>query len=109
MPHEPKNFVVTDPRTFDGDVFSVADRAVAQLAGLVKVSAEAAHDGELMALNAAMERDCQADQEPDAIGWPESPQGRRWAALHTSLEEISKQVNFLRLAAAYDPRHPPKT
>jgi hypothetical protein len=107
MPHDPKRFVVTDPRTFDGNPFEVANRAIAQISALVKIAAEAAADAEVMALNASMERDCQADKEPDAVGWPESPQGRRWAEIQTSLVEISKTLVFLGLAASYDPRHPP--
>ena len=108
MPADPKHFTVVDPRIFDGNPFEVADRAAAQVVGLLEIAREALDDAELMARNAELERQCQRGEELNAVGWPESPEGKRWTAAKSVVDQTSAAVAVLRRAASFDPRHPPK-
>lgn len=104
MPKEPKSFVVTDPREFDGDPFEVADRAAAQAESLLTLTSEAVDDAYVMARNAEMER-----QGGDgASEWPESAAGKRWQSVIDRLPEIRLDLSVLRRVAAFNPKRPPK-
>lgn len=108
MPAKPKHFTVIDARLMDGNPFEVVDRAVAQVVGLLEITSQAVEDAELMARNAELERQCQRGEELDAVGWPVSPQGRRWATVANVLSQIAESTAVLRRAASFDPRNPPK-
>lgn len=108
MPRPEKTVVVTDPRSYDGDPFAVADRAIAQCIGLNTLSKQAVEDAILMARNAEMERQCLAGIEPDAELWLNTVQGRRWHYLWQVLAEQGSTFKALQRAAAYDPKNPSK-
>lgn len=108
MLHDPKSFVVADPRDFDGNCFEVADRAVAQLQGLVQITEEALDPARLMARNAELERQCQRDEDLDATGWDDTAEGRRWARIRVNLGVLKNDLLVLRRAAGFDPKHPPR-
>lgn len=109
MPTDPRHFTVVDPRTFDGNPFEVADRAVAQVIGLLEIIQGAIDDAELMARNAELERQCQRKEDLDAVGWPDSAEGKRWAGVRSVTEQTTSAVQILKRAASFDPRNPPKS
>lgn len=98
MTHQ--SFVVTDPRTFDGDTFEVAERAVRQAHALAGVLRKAVEDAEIMARNAEMDR----QPEPDAKAWPASPQGRQFANVKAAMEREEKRLALLVQAAGFNPK-----
>lgn len=102
MTHIPKQFAVADPRTFDGNPYEVADRAVVQTAGVVALASETAADARVMARNAELER----QETPDAVSWDESAEGKRWGNVLRLLEAIQKDLEVLRTVASYDPKRP---
>lgn len=108
MPHDPKNFVIADPRGFDGDCFEVADRAVAQLQGLLQITEEALASARLMARNAELERQCQRDEDCDAVGWDDTAEGKRWAKVRVNLGVVKADLGILRRVAGFNPKRPPK-
>ena len=109
MTHTPRNFVIADPRDFDGDCFEVADRAVAQLQGLLQLTEEALDPARLMARNSELERQCQRDENCDAIGWDETAEGKRWSKVRVNLGVVKADLGTLRRVAGYNPKRPPKT
>ena len=106
--HDTRTFTVANPRDFDGNPFEVAERAVAQLEGLIAILAEAIPPAELMARNAEMTRRMDAGEEPEGDRWVETPQGRYWVRLATNVASLRAQLRVIKAAAGYDPRHPPK-
>ena len=102
------NFTITDPRTFDGNPFEVAERAVAQLEGLMVLLRESAPLAELMARNAEMTRRMDSGQEPEGDRWATEPQGRQWAALDEETQRVLKRLRAMKAASGFDPKHPPK-
>lgn len=107
MPHEPQKFVVTDPRSFDGNVYEVAQRAVAQLRALERLIELSLLPAEIMARNAELERQMTDGGEPDAPSWADSPQGRMFARIREQNQRVIKALDSLERAVSYDPRHPP--
>jgi hypothetical protein len=97
-------FVITDPRTYDGNPYEVAERAVRQAEALAGILVETIELAALMARNAEMERDLVMTGECDAPGWPDSAQGRRYTALGTVVGEVEKALGGLAKAAAFDPK-----
>lgn len=104
MTHIPKQFAVADPRTFDGNPFEVADRAVAQTEAVVALAAETAIDARVMARNAELER----QDDPNAVGWDEGAEGRRWATVLQLLDSAQSNLVILRRVASYNPKRPPR-
>lgn len=104
MTYPPKHFVVTDPRCFEGDPFEVAERAAEQAEALTRLAMQAADDANIMARNAELERQIIRDEELDAAGWEDSPQGVRWKHITATLGELSKTMISLRRAAGFNPR-----
>lgn len=103
-----RSFIVADPRDFDGTPFEVAGRAAAQLEGLLTLLLEAVPQAELMARNAEMTRRIDTGSDPEGDRWVEEPQGRQWALLKTDLTTLKRRVGYMRAAAAFDPKHPPR-
>lgn len=104
MTHITKQFVVADPRTFDGNCFEVADRAIAQTEALVALAAETAGDARIMARNSELER----QPEPDAIAWDTTAEARRWDNVAQLLTAVLTDLKVLRRVASYNPKHPPR-
>lgn len=100
--YDPKHFTVIDPRTFDGDPYSVAQRACEQAAALAELSAEQADLAYVMARNASMERDLQAKRDPDPAGWEDGPHGRAFAATREALRTQAKRLRAQAQAAAFN-------
>lgn len=108
MTQNPQHFTIVDPRDFEGDPFEVADRAVAQLQGLVALTDEAIESARLMARNAELERQCQRDEDCDAVGWDDTAEGKRWAKVRVNLGVVKADLGILRRVAGFNPKRPPK-
>lgn len=108
MTNDPQKFVVTDPRTFDGNAYEVGARGIAQLRALHRLVELSLGPAELMARNAYMERQMALGQEPDAAGWPDSPQGRIFTRLRRQTTDAIQALTSLERAVAFDPKHPPR-
>lgn len=106
---ELKTFTIAHPRDFDGNPFEVASRAVAQVAGVVHLAREAVGAAELMARNAEMTRRIDLGGQPEGDKWTETPQGRNWQALRDELDAVEKRLRTMKMAAGFDPKHPPRT
>lgn len=104
MAQEPKHFTVVDPRTFEGDPFEVADRAVAQAQAVARVLVGCTETASIMARNAEMERNLMASAEAGASEWDDSLYGKRWNALKEALRRVEKELGTLGKAAAFNPK-----
>lgn len=105
MTHNPKVLVVTDPRTFDGTPYAVADRAVAQITGLVKLTLDVMPETRKMVLNADLSRQMDIGEEPDAKA---SVLNVKLKEIEKELAEIRKRLETIHRAAGYDPKNPPR-
>jgi hypothetical protein len=101
---KPSTFVVTDPRTFDGDPYEVAERAIRQAAAVNTILLDCLEKANLMARNAEMERNLHNDEDPRAGEWETTPQGARIQGLITAANNTEKTLNLLARAAGFDPR-----
>lgn len=108
MTHQPKQFTIADPRTFDGDPFEVAERATLQSAAVAGILRDSLDGTRIMVRNAELERQLLAGVDCDAPGFDTSPQGRKLARLLDEAEAAVKTLETLAKAAAYNPRNPPK-
>jgi hypothetical protein len=107
MTHPTYTLAVSDPREFDGNPYEVAEQATRQLHGLARLMELSLPAVEKMARNAQMERDIALGGEPDAAGWPDSPQGRQFEMIRRQNADHVRVLNYLVQAAAYDPKNPP--
>jgi hypothetical protein len=101
---EPFTFVVTDPRTYDGDPYEVAERATRQAEAVATILAKCVADATVMARNAQMERELSATGECDAAGFEESPQGGRYVKVLESATYCKDQLKILTKAAGFNPK-----
>src|SRR5688500_17668076 len=101
-----KQFVIADPRSFDGDPFEVAERAAAQALALVKLAEEAVDGEQVMARNAAMERDLIDRRTPDPVGYDSGPEGRQWVDVRAHLAGVRTRLAILTRAAGFNPKRP---
>jgi hypothetical protein len=101
-----KQFFIADPRSFDGDPFEVAERAAAQALALVKLAEEATEGAQVMARNAAMERDLIARSTPDPDGYDAGPEGRQWVDIRGDLAAMATRLAILTRAAGFNPKRP---
>lgn len=99
-----KTFVIADPRYMDGDSYEVAERSCLQAAAVAKLLASAISGARLMARNAEMERKIIDGQDPDAVGFDDTPQGRKLAALKKNAEASEHALKVLAKAAGYNPK-----
>lgn len=97
-------FVVTDPRSFDGDPYEVATRAIRQAAAINEILLESLKGAALMARNAEMERNLYHDDDPKVAEWEGSPQGKQYDALIERTRDTIKRLRLLEQAAGFDPR-----
>lgn len=104
MTHLTQSFVIADPRTFDGDPYEVADRAVAQLHGLLALIEQASGPALLMVRNAELERQLAAGDDPSVKAFEDSTQGRRWQEFRDAVAELRKEAMILRRAASFNPK-----
>lgn len=108
MTHDPKHFVVIDPRTIDGDPFEVADYACKQAEAISRILAHTLEGANIMARNAEMERNLMAGDDAKALEWEDGPQGKRYMALIEQTRKIENNVKLLARAASFNPKKPPK-
>lgn len=104
MPENTTTFIVADPRYFDGDSFQVAERACLQAAAVARILGVALDGARLMARNAEMERKILDGDDPDAVGFDSSPQGRKLAALKKNAEASEHALKIIAKAAGYNPK-----
>lgn len=102
------NFTITDPRTFDGNPYEVAERAIGQIEALILLARTSLPAAELIARNAEMTRRMDLGGEPEGDRWVEEPQGRQWKALTDELEHTLKRLRAMKAASGFDPKHPPR-
>lgn len=103
-----KRLVIADPRSYDGDPYQVAERAVQQLRGIVLTFQEVLDPTRLMARNAELERLLATKTEQDELrekahAWDEGPQGRQFQELSDQIAGIDKKLAVLERAVAYNP------
>jgi Ni,Fe-hydrogenase I large subunit len=108
MTADPQTYTVVDPRTFDGNPYEVAGRAMRQLASLVEQMQALAPATSLMVRNAYMERNLAEGKDAGAKEWPESAQGRMISTVTEELSILQRQLNALAKAGEFDPKHPPR-
>lgn len=101
---EPSTFVVADARTFDGDPYEVAERAIRQARAVQEIYLHCLTGAELMARNAEMERNLYHSDDPKAAEWEASPQGKRFQQLKDAAESHAKVLVLLEKAASFNPK-----
>ncbi len=104
--YAPRTFTVADPRTFEGDPYEVAERACRQAAAVATVLEQLLDPTEKMARNAEMERAFAAHEEPKGSEWPNTAQGKRFAALAEEVATVRKSLGILATASGYNPKAP---
>jgi hypothetical protein len=104
MTHLTQSFAIADPRTFDGDPYEVAERAVAQLQGLLTLVEQATGPTLLMVRNAELERQLAAGEDPNVKAFEDSLQGRRWVEFRARVQAARNDLNILRRVAGFNPR-----
>ena len=101
-------FVVADPRTFDGDPYEVAERALKQAAGVASILEQMIDAADKMARNAEMERAFANHEDPKGSEWPRTVQARKLGAIKIAAADHKRTLLALAQAAGYNPRKPPK-
>lgn len=101
-----QTFIVTDPRTFDGDPFDVAKRACAQAEALINLAVKSTNDAFVMARNAEMERQLLDSGRADAPAFENGPYGRQFKTTEESLKHAAANLRLLGKAAGFNPRAP---
>lgn len=104
----PVTFTVADPRTFDGDPYEVAERALRQAAAVAGVLERMIDAADKMARNAEMERAFANHEEPKGSDWPRSPQAKVLIKVKREAALAKLRLNTVAQAAGYNPRNPPK-
>lgn len=104
MLNPPKHFTIVDPRTFDGNPYEVAERAILQTTALLNLAVNSIDSTAMMALNSDLERQLALGEESDPTT---SVLFRRLCGIQVQLSELARQLEVIRRAAVYDPKHPP--
>lgn len=99
-------FIYTDPRELDGSPFEVAGAACLQAENVAALLKTAIVDAFKMARVAEMERQIIADEEPDGIGFTDSPQGKKLIALEHASHGMRVKLRQLAQSAEFDPNAP---
>ena len=103
-PFPTMTFKLADPRTFDGNPYEAASRAVGQVRGLANLMQESLEPVETMLINAFMERQAAMGQEINAKEWYESAEHRNWQQIKLSLEQTTRRLGPQQAAAEFDPK-----
>ena len=99
-----QTFTLADPRSFDGDPYEVAERAVRQAEAVARVLVQTIDGARLMARNAQLERELAMTGECDAVAYDESAEGRRFDSIKEAIEECQRKLKPLAAAVRFDPR-----
>lgn len=105
MTHKPQIIVITDPRTFDGTPYAVAERAMGQIIGLLGQTLDVMPETRKMVLNADLERQLAYGQEPNPHA---SVLTKKLLSIERQMADLRKQLEVIERAAVYDPKHPPR-
>lgn len=102
----PKNLVVLDPRTFDGDPYQVAVRSIQQLIALLDVLGENLDTSALMVRNADLEKELALGNKLGDAGklWHDSPLGRQLLIISKQLEDSKRRLGSIEKAVGFDPK-----
>lgn len=99
-----RRFTVADPRTFDGDVYETAERAIRQAGAVAQVLDEALSTAYTMLRNAELDRQLILTGDCDAPGFDDTPQGRKFEGVRVKVQEIESELSTLTKVAAFNPR-----
>jgi hypothetical protein len=108
LSHTARSFTITDPRTFDGNPFEVAQRSALQSAAIAKLLGGTFEGVRLMVRNAELERQLQSGEQPDPKQWEDGPQGTALTKMADDVSSLTKKLEAVARAAGFDPKHPPK-
>lgn len=108
QPFPPTTFTVADPRTFDGDAYEVAERALRQVAAVAGVLEQMLDPADKMARNAEMERAFANHEAPQGSEWPRTPQGKVMTNVKRDVALTKLRLRTLAQAAGFNPRNPLK-
>ena len=97
---------MTDPRTFDGDPFEVAQRAAIQAEAVAQILTKCVADAALMARNAQAERDLLRTGGCDMAGYADTAEGRRFASIHERITSAQSDLSILARAVGFNPKRP---
>lgn len=104
--NDTQQFAIADPRSFDGDPFEVASRAVRQAEAVAAILATALDGAHVMARNAELERQLIANGDCDAVAWDESAQNQKWDSVEEAVAAVRKDLATLSKAAGFNPKAP---
>lgn len=99
-----QTFTITDPRTFDGDPYEVAERAMRQAHGVSVILDEMLDAAYRMARNAEMERSFANHEDPKGSEFDSTPLGKRLRKTMTDVTDFRNTLRSLAIAAGYNPR-----
>ena len=88
----------------DGTPYEVAEYAVRVAKSLAEVLQGAIQAAQDMARNAEMERDLILTGDCNGEAFKDTPQGRKWASVQSSLASTIKDLEILEKAAAFNPK-----
>lgn len=107
--YQPIDVTFVDPRSFDGDCYDVAKRAVQQLEGIYReVLNPAVESTMLMARNAYMERNIAMGNPPAGDAYLATAEGKKFVAIEAARVDALRALRLLKQAVAFDPKHPPR-
>lgn len=95
---------MADPRTFDGDPYEVASRAVRQAEAVTRILATAVDGAHVMTRNAELERQLVVSGECDAIAYEDSAENRRWVRINEAVQQVQKDLAVLVKVAGFNPK-----
>jgi len=101
-------YVYVNPNTLDGDPFQVAEAAFKQADEVGRLYGKAINDAYNMARIAEMEREIQRGEEPNGSMFVETPLGSKLSDVSSMTNRTRKSLKAVGVAAAYNPRNPPK-
>lgn len=101
-----QSFVVTDPRTFEGDPFEVAERAAIQAEAVARILSVCLEGAALMARNAQAERDILMSGDCDMASYADTAEGRRFEAIRDRVAAVQRDLRILIRAVGFNPKQP---
>jgi hypothetical protein len=99
-----QHFVLADPRTFEGDPYEVADRALKQAAAMARLLTWATERARLMARNAEMERQLSETGACDAETFGATLVAQKIDKVLEDAKAAEKNLIVLSKAASFNPK-----
>lgn len=97
-------FAVADARTFEGDPYEVAERAVKQVHGVLAIARTTLDGARVMVRNAELERQLALDGSCDAGAFEDGPHAKILDKIASDLHEAQRKLAMLSKAAAFNPK-----